>query len=174
MTEAWPLRSTPFPGLPHYYGPLRLPAAAAMQVMVSPQALSAALADPAPGLPGSSANLSTRALPSRPGRPDGCLCSFLPRRWQASPSLEGWPPPYERNEADTGSLSLGLTSSLSRQAHSPSPRGEALEDRPTTHGRLPLRGRPQLHAERAIGMSDTFQSDRLTRLILANQRAQRA
>ncbi|MDR3557538.1 MAG: hypothetical protein P4L55_22500, partial [Syntrophobacteraceae bacterium] len=33
-----------------------------------------------------------------------------------------------------------------------------------------LRERPQLHVERAINMSDTFQSDRSARLILAYQR----
>jgi hypothetical protein len=172
MTEVWPLRSIPFPGLPHYYGPLRLPAAAVMQVMDSPQTVSTTLvADSTPGLPGSSTNLSTRALPNHPGRSNGCVCSLLPRRWQASSPPEGWPPPFTCNEAGTGSLALGLTSSLSRDTLSPLPQGEALGDRPTSHGWLPSHGRPQLHAERAIDMSDTFQSDRLARLGLANRRA---
>ena len=37
------------------------------------------------GLPGSSAHPSVRATPNHPGQPDGCFCSFLPRRSQASP-----------------------------------------------------------------------------------------
>jgi hypothetical protein len=36
-----------------------------------------------------------------------------------------------------------------------------------------LRGRPQLHVERAINMYDTLQSYRSARLVLAYQRAQR-
>ena len=40
MTEVRPLRSTGVTPLPHYYEPLRLPAAAVLWVMDSPQALS--------------------------------------------------------------------------------------------------------------------------------------
>jgi len=40
MTEVRPLRSTGINPLPRYYGPLRLPAAAVLWVMNSPQALS--------------------------------------------------------------------------------------------------------------------------------------
>ena len=35
--------------------------------------------------------LSSRALPSHPGRLGGCLRSLLLRQWQASPHSEGWP-----------------------------------------------------------------------------------
>jgi len=44
-------------------------------------------------LPGSSTDLSTRAVPNHPGRPDGCSCLLLPhRRFQASSCAEDWPP----------------------------------------------------------------------------------
>jgi hypothetical protein len=44
-----------------------------------------------PGLPGSSTNLSLRAVPNHPGRPGDVPLPFLHHRWQASPSLAGWP-----------------------------------------------------------------------------------
>jgi len=43
------------------------------------------------GLPGSSADLSTRAVPSHPGESDDCTHPLLLRRWQASGSLAPWP-----------------------------------------------------------------------------------
>jgi len=43
--------------------------------------------------PGSSMRLPERALPFHPGVPCGCFRSLLHRRWQASPSLAGWPHP---------------------------------------------------------------------------------
>ena len=43
------------------------------------------------GLPGSSADLSTRAVPSHPGEFDECSRPLLLRRWQASGSLAPWP-----------------------------------------------------------------------------------
>ena len=58
-----------------------------------------------------------------------------------------------RNEAETGSLSLRLTSSPSRA--------------PTT--RLPAPPPSWLHGERAIAMVSTFQLTRSTRLSLTNQ-----
>ena len=45
------------------------------------------------GLPGSSADLSTRAVPSHPGESDECIRPLLLRRWQASGSLAPWPLP---------------------------------------------------------------------------------
>src|SRR6476619_6909718 len=45
------------------------------------------------GLPGSSADLSTRAVPSHPGESDDCSHPLLLRRWQASGSLAPWPLP---------------------------------------------------------------------------------
>jgi hypothetical protein len=41
---------------------------------------------------GSSTDLFLRAVPNHPGRLDGCACSLLPRRCQASSSLADWPP----------------------------------------------------------------------------------
>jgi len=139
MTEVRPLG---FPGitpLPGYYGPPRLPAAAILPVMDSPQVLRPRLSEErsAPGLPGSSTDLSTRALPNHPGRPGGCLCSLLPRRWQASSPLEDWPPPFLCNEAESGLLSLGLTSSPSKEVFSLSPPRIILRDRPTSRVWLP-------------------------------------
>ena len=46
-----------------------------------------------PGLPGSSTNLSTRAVPFHPGESDDCMHPLLHRRWQASASLADWPLP---------------------------------------------------------------------------------
>jgi len=45
------------------------------------------------GLPGSSTDLSTRAVPSHPGESDECSHPLLLRRWQASGSLAPWPLP---------------------------------------------------------------------------------
>ena len=44
-----------------------------------------------PGLPGSSTDLSTRAVPFHPGKPDECIHPLLLHRWQASASLADWP-----------------------------------------------------------------------------------
>ena len=46
-----------------------------------------------PGLPGSLADLSTRAVPFHPGEPDECTHPLLHRQWQASASLADWPLP---------------------------------------------------------------------------------
>lgn len=140
MTEVWPLRSIPFQGLPRYYGPLRLPTGAAFQVMDSLKTLSRHRRDTPPGLPGSSADLSTCALLNHPGRPSRCIRSLLPRWYQASPSLAGWPPSFKCNEAESGSLSLGLTLSLSGNNRSPSPPTFHGRDRPTPRFRLPQAG----------------------------------
>ena len=141
MTEVRPLCSIPFPGLPRYYGPLRLPTVAVSQVIDSLRALSTSPdANTTSGLPGSSTDLSAHALLNHPGRPSRCFRSLLPRRWQASPSLEGWPPPYKRNEAESGSLSLGLTPSLSRKYYPLSPLTINCRDRPTPRVRLPSTG----------------------------------
>ncbi len=68
-----------------------------------------------PGLPGPSVCLSTRALPNHPGRLDGCVCSLLPHRWQASSPSEEWPPPLV-SRGRIGFAFAGLASSLSRQS----------------------------------------------------------
>ena len=44
-----------------------------------------------PGLPGSLADLSTRAVLFHPGKPDECVHPLLPHRWQASASSADWP-----------------------------------------------------------------------------------
>ena len=46
-----------------------------------------------PGLPGSSTDLSTRAVPYHPGEPDDCTYPLLHRRLQASSFPEEWPLP---------------------------------------------------------------------------------
>ncbi len=46
------------------------------------------------GLPGSSTDLSTRAVPNHPGRSDSCLHLLLRHRSLASPQSAGWPPSY--------------------------------------------------------------------------------
>jgi len=141
MTEVWPLRSIPFQRLLCYYEPLRLPATATSQVMDSLKVSSMSFPiDPVPGLPGSSTDLSARALLNHPGRPSRCLLSFLPRWWQASPSLEGWPPPFKCNEAEAGSLALGLAPSLSREVLSLSPLRPRPGDRPTSRFWSPSAG----------------------------------
>jgi len=139
VTEVRPLGSLPFRGLLRYCGPLRLPAAAALQVMVSLKALSVP-PDATPGLPGSSTDLSARALLNHPGRPDRCFRSLLPGRWQASPCQGGWPPPLLYNEAESGSLSLGLAPSLSGEDRSLSPLPYSGRNRPTPRCRLPQAG----------------------------------
>ena len=80
--------------------------------------------------------------------------------------------PNERNEAESGSLALGLTRSRSRGLN-PFAFIIYYQYRPASHARLPSRRGPPLHGERAITMADTFQSARCTRLLLALQRAQR-
>ena len=84
-----PLRSTRVTRLPRYYEPVRLPTSPPGGYVFPPAVEGITLA--MPGLPGSSANLSARAVPSHPDEPDGFFGSLLLRRWQASPSLEGWP-----------------------------------------------------------------------------------
>ncbi len=85
------LRSTGITPLLHYYGPLRLPARPSHGYVFPPNV--AGLSRTTPGLPGSSTDLSARAVPSHPGRPDGCTRSLLPHRRLASPFPAGWPPP---------------------------------------------------------------------------------
>ena len=47
-----------------------------------------------PGLPGSSTDLSPRAVPNHPGRSDGCSCRLLHHRSLASAWSALWPPSY--------------------------------------------------------------------------------
>src|ERR1035438_7677533 len=64
-----------------------------------------------PGLPGSSTDLSSRAVSYHPGRSDGCSHPLLPRRYQASPLSGGLATFVSTNEAEMSSLPLRLTSS---------------------------------------------------------------
>jgi hypothetical protein len=112
---------------------------AVSQVMVSLRTLSAP-PDTSPGLPGSSTDLSARALLPHPGRPDQCFCSLLPGRWQASPSLAGWPPPCKCNEADSGSLNVRAHAFVVRGSHPPSLPPYTGGNRPTPRFRLPQAG----------------------------------
>jgi hypothetical protein len=114
MREVRPLGSTGITPLPRYYEPVRLPAGAARAVMDSSAALRSRPRT-SPGLPGPSVALSTRALPTHPGRPDGCVCSLLPHRWQASSPSEEWPPPLV-SRGRIGFACAGLTSSPSRRS----------------------------------------------------------
>jgi hypothetical protein len=118
------------------------------------------------GLPGSSADLSTRALPNHPGQSHRFIRSFIPGVWQASPHSEGWP------------LSIGLTRPkrvrlrwarvfVVRIVFVPFALPFVARTGLTPHVWLPSRDRPRLHVERAIYMSDSFQSDRSARLGLA-------
>jgi hypothetical protein len=115
------------------------------------------LAPAPPGLPGSSTDLSPRAVPLHPGEPNVCSRPLLPRRSQASPHLAGWPLSLRFHEADSGSLALRLAGSLPEA----SPAGSL---------QLTLRSLP---AERAIRSSTSFQVARSARLGLAHQIAKK-
>ncbi len=125
------------------------------QVIFSPPQLDVRTRHARPGLPGSSADLYARAVPSHPGKPDGCMCSLLHHRCLASPSPEGWPLPSLCNEAQPGSLSLRLTRSLTGASPAESLR--------PTPGSVPV--------ERAIDRVTSFQITRSTRLGLAHRSA---
>jgi len=95
--------------LPRYYEPVRLPHRAGLRLCL-PAARWGTFPTRA-GLPGSSTDLSTRAVPFHPGEPDECIHPLLLRRWQASASWADWPLSLWRNEAEPGSLALRLTCS---------------------------------------------------------------
>ena len=86
-----PLGSTGITPLPGHYGPVRLPARAAEGLCLSQR--RCAWGRVLPGLPGSSANLSARAVPYHSGEPDSCIRPLLHYRHWASPILDGWPLP---------------------------------------------------------------------------------
>jgi len=170
MTEVRPLGSTGITPLPCYYGPLRIPTVHTERVIDSPPELTLQRNPFTLGitsdLPGSSADLSTRALPNHPGQSHRFFRSFIPGGWQASPLSEGWPLTAMCNEVETGSLALG--SRLRRQGSYRTLRSSLLQRTGLTpHVWLPARDRPRLHVEQAIYMSDTLQSDRSARLGLA-------
>jgi hypothetical protein len=71
--------------LPRYSEPVRLPTRPPSAIYSRKTLAHAA----SPGLPGSSADLSSRAVSSHPGRSDGCSHPLLPHRCQASPLSGG-------------------------------------------------------------------------------------
>jgi len=110
-----------------YCKPVRLPNGAAARVMSSPRTLACATP---PGLPGSSTDLSPRAVPLHPGKSRGCVRSLLHHGCQASSHLEDWPPSLRANGAESGSLALRLAGSPSRAS--------TVELLPPPPGRLPI------------------------------------
>ena len=74
--------------------------------------------------------------------------------------------PTLRNEAESGSLALGLTRSRSAGATCFATRLRP-DHRSASHAWLPSHRGPPLHGERAITMADTLQPARCTRLRLA-------
>jgi hypothetical protein len=107
----------------------------------------AAFASSLQGLPGSSTNLSTRAVPNHPGRSNGCLRLLLRHRsvWLHPSRRTGHP--RIPIEAESGSLALRLACS---PPDSPAPSLELALVR--------------LHAEQAIYMVNSFQFTRSARL----------
>jgi hypothetical protein len=146
-----PLRSTGVTPLPHYYEPVRLPAAAARRVMSSPVALGAAAHHA-----GSPRFLDRSMCARRPHSPRKVRWVLVP---VASPSVAGFTISGRLatftwcNEAVSGSLALRLTQSLPGA----SPRGLLH----TTSGSLPV--------ERAIDRVTSFHVTRSVRLVLAHR-----
>jgi hypothetical protein len=146
------LGSTGITPLPRYYEPIRLPARPAGGYVFPPAVEAWGLTQP--GLPGSSADLSARAVPNHPGRPGDRFGSLTDRRWQASPSLAGWPPPLSVTRPKRVHLRYG-----SRVRSAGLRRRGSLRSPPAS---LPV--------ERAINRATSFQVARSTRLSLAHQR----
>ncbi len=78
----YPLRS--------YYEPVRLPTEPP-QGYAFPSGVGPLPQATPPGLPGSSTDLSPRAVPNHPGEPGGCSRPLLHHRWQASSRMAAWP-----------------------------------------------------------------------------------
>jgi len=107
-----------------------------------------------PGLSGSSTALSARAVSSHPGKPIGFFGSLLPRWWQASPFLGGWPSCISVTRPKRVRLRYGSRvrrTGLQRRDYS-----RSLPD--------------CLHGERAIAMVTSFQVTRSVRLFLTHQK----
>jgi len=102
-------------------------------------------------------DLSTRAVPFHPGKPDDCSLPLLHRRLQASISLADWPLPLCVTRPKQVRLRYGS------RVRFP---GLRRADRSTTTPR-------SLSAERVIRRLNSFQFTRSARLGLAHQRSQR-
>ncbi len=138
--STWDHSGQGFPAPPHRTGHADFPHPAHRQSLAIRHAQGVE-ADTPSGLPGSSTDLSARALLNHPGRPSRCPRSLLPRWYQTSPSPAGWSPSSTCNEAESGSLSLGLTPSLSRGSFPFSPLSCRIET-----GLLPAFGHPRREA----------------------------
>src|SRR5207249_1709468 len=109
------------------------------------------------GLPGSFADLCTRAAPFHPEEPNDCSCPLLHRQFQTSSSLADWPLLFSVTRPKTGSLALRLACSPCKASPA--------ELLPLTLARLLV--------ERATYKISSFQNIRSARLILALQSSQR-
>jgi hypothetical protein len=110
-----------------------------------------------PGLPGSSTDLSTRAVPLHPGKPDECQHPLLLHRWQASASPADWP------------LALCVT----RPTQVRFRYGSRVRFSRLRRAKRSTAAPRSLSAERVIRRVNCFQLTRSARLILAHLRTQR-
>src|SRR5262249_41644425 len=85
---AGPLRSRGITPLRRYYEPRRLPTRTDGWLCLPSRRWT--LVHPV-GSPRFPAGRSAGAAPNHPGELDRSVCPLLPGRWQASPSLAGWP-----------------------------------------------------------------------------------
>ena len=132
---------------------LSQPEATALRVMSSPQHLGLSRLFPVPsGLPGSSADLSPRAVSYHPGRSDECSYPLLPHRCQASPLSGG----LATFQCITGPNRVRLRCGLRVRPCKASP-----------EGLLPL-ALAGLLVERVIYKVNSFQFTRSARLVLAH------
>jgi hypothetical protein len=162
-----PLRSTGITPLHHYYGALRLPVMATIQVIDSLSSLSA-FTRHRDGSPKFLTNLSLRASFNHPGWPSGYkfpLKSPLVTGFTISGKLAA---NKLCNEAESSSLALRLATSLSKGSH-PSSRLAKSKPPVCLPDRVTPNRRPQLHVERTINMAGTLQPARLAKLCLAHQ-----
>ena len=141
--------------LHRYYEPLRLPTGPPA-VIYSRLALAADSPDPTAARSGSLRFLIDLSTARRPQPPRGArpLHLLVASRYDAGFTSGRLATPNLRNEAETGSLALRLTSSPSGAS--------APRITPCTPG--------QLHGERAISMSSSFQLTRTIRLRLTHQK----
>ena len=72
------------------YEPVRLPTESS-QGYAFPSGVGRLAPTPRRDLPGSSTDLSPRAVPNHPGESAGCLYPLLHQRWQASSRMAVWP-----------------------------------------------------------------------------------
>src|SRR5207249_4383046 len=104
------------------------------------------------GLPGSSTDLSARAVPLYPEEPDECSYLLLPRRFWLRPLRKGGHSWFRLTRLNRVRFTLRLTRSLHE----------------ASSVRLLARTLVSLRGQRAIATMDTFQSTRSARLRLAH------